>query len=1024
MTIPPPDASTGVRRREFLKVLGASGAAATAIGCTNERVEQLIPYLTSPDHTVPGVSTYFATTCRECATACGVVAEVRDGRAIKLEGNPDHPLSRGALCARGQSALQGLYNPDRFRTPMVRQNGRLTPTTWETALATLTQQIAAARTGGRGAEVVFLNQAESGSFPAFLDSWLGAFGFPAHIAYDAEADLAVREANRQSYGVPWPSLDFAAARLIVSFGADFLETWGASVPQQMSFADARATLADAPRFVYIGPRRSLTGLNADEWIPAKAGSELAIVNALAGSGTIAQAAQAAGVEASVLERLAADLRAASPSLVLAGTSGVDAFQVAAAVNALNGSLGNVGRTVKPAEPITSLSGAVAGIAHLAPVVARMNAGSVPLVFVRGANPAYSTPKGMQFAAAFSKVPFKVSFSSFPDETTLLCDLVLPDHHSLESWGDAQPVAGTIGLQQPVMEPVFTTRATADVLLGIARADVAMASRFPATYREWLTAGVGGAAALTAALPKGMIAGTVAQRAATAPESDAPGATAPLGSQTGDFDLVVYPSPTLGDGRGANKPWLQELPDPVTKIAWQSWVEIHPLTARRLGIKPGDHVTVTTTAGALTAPAYPYLGVRQDTLAVALGQGHSAYGRYAERIGVNALDALVVSPNGPGGLALTQLKASLTKTADSSPLVSTEGSARQHGRGVAKAVTAADLAAGRVADEHHEFPGDKPHEFLPGLKSPVASDAIGDLGKLEHKERGMYDPEHWSGMQKRRWAMTIDLARCTGCSACVTACYAENNIPTVGARWQGRSLRPFHSSDGSGWDQRPGANILKGREMAWLRIERYYEGGEDGSTDFETRFLPMLCQHCGNAPCESVCPVFATYHAPDGLNVQVYNRCVGTRYCSNACPYKVRYFNWHGFGVAERRQYAFPEPLNWQLNPDVTVRGVGVMEKCTFCVQRIREAEHRAKAENREVAPDEFTVACAQACPSRAIIFGDAADPNWTMAKTVEDARRYHVFEDLNTYTAVVYLKKVTHPREPNATRQATPGGAD
>ncbi|MGH7695362.1 MAG: molybdopterin-dependent oxidoreductase, partial [Gemmatimonadaceae bacterium] len=723
--------TTAVRRREFLKVLGASTAAATAVGCTNEHVEQLIPYLTSPDNTVPGVSTYFATTCRECATACGVIAEVRDGRAIKLEGNPDHPLNHGALCARGQSALQGLYNPDRFRTPMLRQNGSLTPTTWETAITTLTQRIAGAR--AQGQNVVFINQAESGSFPAFLDSWLGAFGFPAHIAYDAEADLAAREANRQQYGgVQAPTYDFAAAKLIVSFGADFLETWGASVPQQLSFGDARAALSDAPRFIYIGPRRSLTGLNADDWIPARAGSELGIVKALlaasgaGGSGTLATAAQAAGVEPAVLERLSTELRAATSSLVLAGTTGPDAFQVAAAVNTLNRSLGNEGKTVKPAEPIASLAGPIAGVAHLAPVIARMNSGAVPLAFVRGANPAHTTPKQMQFATAFAKVPFKVSFSSVPDETTLLCDLVLPDHHSLESWGDAQPVPGTVGLQQPVMEPVFTTRAMADVLLGIARADAALASRYPvATYREWLSARLGGPAALTAALPSGMIAGAVEVRTATAPESDAPGETAPLASQTGDFDLVVYPSPTLGDGRGANKPWLQELPDPVTKICWQSVVEIHPLTAGRLGIKPGDHVTVTTSAGSVTAPAYLYLGVRQDTVAIATGQGHTGYGRYAERNGVNALDLLTGSPNGSGGLALTQLKASLTKTADHSMLVSTEGSARQHGRGVAQAVTVADLLAGR-SEEHEAFPGDKPHEFLPGLKSPVASDAIGDL----------------------------------------------------------------------------------------------------------------------------------------------------------------------------------------------------------------------------------------------------------------------------------------------------------
>lgn len=297
-------------------------------------------------------------------------------------------------------------------------------------------------------------------------------------------------------------------------------------------------------------------------------------------------------------------------------------------------------------------------------------------------------------------------------------------------------------------------------------------------------------------------------------------------------------------------------------------------------------------------------------------------------------------------------------------------------------------------------GDASHEFLPGLRAPVANDAQGDLGDPASNDKGMYDPEHWSGMAKRRWAMTVDLARCTGCSACVTACYAENNIPTVGAPWQGPKL---FSSD------KAGANILRSREMAWLRLERYFEGGEDGGPDFETRFVPMMCQHCGNAPCEPVCPVFATYHAPDGLNVQVYNRCVGTRYCSNNCPYKVRYFNWFGYGEESRPQYAFPEPLNWQLNPDVTVRGKGVMEKCTFCVQRIRGAEHRARLEDRELGPDEFTTACAQGCPSRAIIFGDAADPQWTVATKAYDRRGYHVFEELNTFTAVVYLQKVLHP---------------
>jgi molybdopterin-containing oxidoreductase family iron-sulfur binding subunit len=1002
-----------VKRREFLKVLGSAGAAATAVGCSQERVEQLIPYVVSPDHTVPGVSTNFSTVCRECASACGTIAEVRDGRAIKLEGNPDHPVNRGALCARGQAALQGLYNPDRFRGPMVREGDGLVPATWEAALGRVRQQIAAVRAAGTGGGVRFVSQHENGSFGAFVDQWMSAAGFGGHLAFDAEADLATRAVNRAEYGVESPALDFGAAQVIVSIGADFLDGWGSPVAHQMAFADARAKLTTAPRFVYIGPRRSLTGLNADEWIACRPGTELAIANALLaalGMGTtpIAEAASASGADEAAIQRVATALRTTRPSLVVSGVSTPDAHLVAQAVARINRAVGNVGVTVKPAQPLAGLAGAV-GVQAMASLAAEMNAGQVPLLFVRGANPVYAVPKAAQFAEGMQRVGFKVSFSSYPDETTALCDVVLPDNHALESWGDSEPVPGTLGLQQPVMQPIFDTRAAADVLLDLARGDTTMAARFPWTsYRAFIQSRyAGGGAAFTQALAGGLGSGAAMGRTGQAPAA-LPATPTPLVGD-GEFYLVVQPSPVLGAGAGANKPWLQELPDPVSKIAWQSWVEVHPSTAARLGIHPGDHVTVTTPAGSITAPAYVYLGIQPETVAVALGQGHTAYGRYAQGIGVNAVDALGMTLDGAGRLAWTQARASVARAEGHSPLVTTEGSARQHGRGIARAVTAAQLAAGETHQEaHHEFIGDASHEFLPGLRSPVANDAQGDLGDPASRDKGMYAPDHWSGMASRRWAMTIDLARCTGCSACVTACYAENNIPTVGARWQGRSLRPFHNAD-SGWDTTPGANILKGREMAWLRIERYFEGGEDGSADFETRFLPMLCQHCGNAPCESVCPVFATYHAPDGLNVQVYNRCVGTRYCSNGCPYKVRYFNWHGYGEAERRQYAFPEPLHLQLNPDVTVRGKGVMEKCSFCVQRIRDAENLATLENRPVAPDEFTTACAQACPSKAIVFGDAADAQWTVARQVADARAYHVFEELNTYTAVVYLQKVNHP---------------
>jgi molybdopterin-containing oxidoreductase family iron-sulfur binding subunit len=1021
-------APTAVKRREFLKVLGVGTAATTMIGCTSEKVEKLIPYLVSPDDTVPGVSTYYATTCRECSAGCGVIAETRDGRTIKLEGNPEHPVNRGALCARGQAALQGLYNPDRYRGPMARKNGSLQRVGWDEALQIFAQRLGETRSRGGAGNAVFINQHESGSFPGFLDAWLAGLGMPAHLSYDAGAEHAVIAANRQSYGVAWPRLDFRAARLVVAIGADFLDSWGAMVPQQLDFAEARADHENAPRLIYVGPRRSLTGLNADQWIDCRPGSEIAIVRMLAGQMPAEAAAQATGVSAATLDTFAREFAAATPVMVLAGGGGADGFEVALAANSLNQSRGAVGSTIKPNEGYLGFD-RMASPAEMRGLVARMNGGGVSLLMVRGANPAFTLPKTAGFAEAMAKVPFKVSFSSYPDETTELADLILPDHHSLEQWGDAEPVRGTISLQQPAMDPVFDTRATSDVLIAVAKRDPASAARYAMPdYRSWLISRFpGGATALAAAYPRGIASGSLGESTTARPVPSAR-AAAPIDQSSGNMYLVVYPHPFLGDGRGANKPWLQEIPDPVTKICWQTVAEMNPATVERMGLANGDLVNIQTAAGTLTLPVLGYPGIQRDTVAIATGRGHTRAGRYA-KAGFNPLEILPLAEDRAGGIAYVSTKANVSKAGGYAHIVTTEGSARQHGRGIGQAIAVADLRAGRPgydsgnanaseiaqnggpetpAGEHpeggethgEEMPGDASHAFLPGLRSPVANDAEGEQGDPKSNDKGMYDPKHWSGMAKRRWAMTVDLARCTGCAACVTACYAENNIPTVGADWQVPQVLP----DRTGF----GANLLRSREMAWIRIERYYEGGEDGSANFDTRFVPMMCQHCGNAPCEPVCPVYATYHSPDGLNVQVYNRCVGTRYCSNNCPYKVRYFNWFGYGEPARPQYAFPEPLNWQLNPDVTVRGKGVMEKCSFCVQRIREAENRAALEKRPLKPDEFTTACAASCPSRAIVFGDAADENWTVTQMAKDARAYHVFEELNTYTAVVYLKKVTH----------------
>ena len=1014
------NAETGVKRRDFLKILGVAGATTTVVGCSSEKVGKLIPYVTSPDNTVPGVSQYYATTCGECATGCGILAEVRDGRTIKLEGNPEHPLNRGAICATGLSAVQGLYNPDRFNGPQLSDGkGGFTPITWDKAYETLAQKIGEVKSKGQSAGVAFINQHETGTFPGFVDAWLSAQGMPAHYSVDASAPLAAIAANQKAYGVEWPKFEFGAAKLIVNFGADFLDGWGSGVPDEMDYADARAKLVGAPVHVYIGARRSLTGLNADQWIACKPGSEMALCEALTGKTAAGPASDASGVPAATIEALVAAIKTAGNGvLALCGVTTADAVECGVMVAEINKANGSVGVTIKPAVPQAGYKG-IATYADMVALADKMKSGSVPLAFVRNANPAHTMPKSAGFRDSFAKVGYKVAFTSVPDETTTMCDLVLPDNHWLESWGDAEISAGTMSLMQPSMDPVFVpddkvtpkiegTRATADVLIQLAKKDQSLASKYNVVdYRTWyISKYAGGSQAFATALTKATSAGAPLLPRATRTSSTAASAAPTLAAATGDFYVHVYPSPTLADGSGANKPWLQELPDPVTKIAWQSWVEVHPQTAKKLGITEGDHLKVETAAGSITAAAYIYMGVRPDTVAVSLGQGHTAYGRYAKNIGINAYDLLASGWDTAGGLSLTT-KGKVTLTGDHSQMVTTEGSARQHGRGIGQAMDVGELSAPAVAEKEENIPGMPSAAFLPGLKSPIAADAQGDFADKDAKSLGMYSPTHSSGAEHRRWAMTIDLARCTGCSACVTACYSENNIPTVGAPYQGRALSP------STWDERPGANIIKGREMAWLRIERYYEGNENTenefSPDFDTRFVPMMCQHCGNAPCEPVCPVYATYHSPDGLNVQVYNRCVGTRYCSNNCPYKVRYFNWFGYGEPERKQYAWPSPMHWALNPDVTVRGKGVMEKCTFCVQRIREAEHRATAEGRAVNPDEFTTACASACASRAIIFGDAANADWSVSKMAYDRRAYHVFEELNTFTAVVYLKKVNHP---------------
>ena len=994
-----------IDRRRFLKVLGVTGAGAAAVsacGIGPEPTERLIPYLIQPEDQIPGNATYYATTCRECAAGCGLRVRVREGRAVKLEGNPDSPINRGRLCSRGQAAIQGLYNPDRVRHPMVRNaNGTLEAIDWDGAIQRLSAKVSEAR----GTGIVFLTGAEVSSFGDLVDEWMRQVG-GRRLSYEAFGFDALRAGNRMAFGTTsLPTYDFANAKYLISFGADFLDTWLSPVEFQNGFSRSHAfdgeRSASMAKFVYVAPRLSLTGMNADEWIGARPGTEGALALAMAqvivsrrlaavpadaarlsgmlGRYTPATVAEQIGIEQDVIVRLATEFANARGGLAVAGgmaTQYANGAEIVAAVNILNYVAGSVGTLVKFGANLAA--GATNSFAEIAALTSDMAAGRVALLFVHGANPAHSLPGAFQ--QALGKVGYKVSFSSYMDETTAACDMVLPDHHPLEQWADSRPRAGITAFQQPVVQPVFDTRQTGDVILRLAGRSGTFQDYLQAKYRTGRAAGFdqfwmetlaqGGVYSAAAPATRGG-AGAGAVRLGDLSNL---AAAAPAASENNESNVVVFPHPVLHDGRGANKPWLQELPDPVSKIAWHSWVEVHPDTAARWGLATGDFLLLKSSFGAQKFPAWITHSVRPDVLAVPTGQGHTAYGRYAQDRSANAFELLGVQPNAYGGRTF-MVGATATKTGEHRRNVTTEGSPRERGRGTVEVLGVARAEALKAGD--HPFHHEETPEY--------AAEAVEWWAERQHEKAELGD---YRGEQPR-WGMAIDLAKCTGCSACVTACYAENNIATVGEQFMER-----------------------GREMSWLRLERYWLTDDHGEPQGAVN-TPMLCQQCGNAPCEPVCPVYAAYHTPDGLNAQVYNRCVGTRYCSNNCPYKVRYFNWYNYAEKDAPTDSWPDPLHMLLNPDVTVREKGVMEKCTFCVQRIRGAQNAARLEDRGVRDGDIVTACQQTCPSDAIVFGDLNDRRSRVYQLAGNPRGYHVLAGLNTKPAITYLARVVAQETPS-----------
>src|SRR3989475_1375058 len=757
-----------IDRRRFLKVLGVTGAGAAALsscGIGPEPTERLIPYLVQPEDQIPGTATYYATTCRECAAGCGVRVRVREGRAVKLEGNPDSPINRGRLCARGQAAIQGLYNPDRIEHPLVRNaSGTFEDIDWDGAL----QRLAAKVREAQGKGIVFLTGAEQSTFGDLVDEWMKQVG-GRRMSYEAFGFEALRAGNRMAFGTgTLPTYDFANAKYVLSFGADFLDPGLSQVEFGSGFARALAVDAGRPasmaKFVYVGPRLSLTGMNADEWIAAKPGTEGVLALAIAqvimsqhlarlpadasrlvsvlGAHSPRAVAQMIGIDEATIVRLAREFARSGGGLAVAGgmaTQGANGAEIVAAVNILNYVVGAVGTLVKFGADLGV--GSTNTFGELSKLTSDMADSRVALLFVHGTNPAHSLPGAFQ--QALGKVGYKVSFSSYMDETAAACDLILPDHHPLEQWGDSRPRAGVIALQQPVVQPVFDTRPTGDVVLKLtgrpgtfqdylqSKWRTRQKTNFDQYWMDALSRGGVYAESSSRARPVHLAATAAGINTAAAVQAG------------GDQEVVVFPHPILHDGRGANKPWLQELPDPVSKIAWHSWVEVHPDTAAKWGLSTGDFLLLKSPFGAQKFPAWITRSVRPDVLAVPTGQGHTAYGRYAKDRSANAFELLGVQPNGYGGRSFA-VRASATKTGEHRKIVTTEGSPRERGRGTVEV-----LGLARAKSLH---PGDAPfhHEETP----EYAGDAVAWWAERQHEkaEIGNYKGE------QPRWGLAIDLSK--------------------------------------------------------------------------------------------------------------------------------------------------------------------------------------------------------------------------------------------------------------------------
>ncbi len=958
---------TEMERREFLKLMGAGFLLSAAVSCARP-VEKIIPYVNKPEEITPGIANWYTSTCMECSAVCGLIVKTREGRPIKVEGNRDHPLSKGGLCARGQAGILNLYDPDRLKGPGRVNQGEMQEASWTDLDREIGQKLA--QIAGSGGRVVLLTGAlTSPTTKKLIDEFLHRFPNSRHVSFEAVVPEEIARGQELSYGQKIvPHYDFSKADFILSLGADFLGTWLSPVEFAKDFSRGRrAEKGKMSRLVCVESLLSLTGTNADSYLSVRAGDETKVALSLAheilvveqksswtenkeitsflSPYSIEKVSQETGLEARKLKDLAHDLwQHRGKGVVLGGAiKGKNALSLQIAVNLLNSILDNEGKTVVATPSSNQAQSSYADLLHLH---ADLKNGNVSALLIYKTNPVYSLPADFDFSNLIQKVPLVVSFSDRLDETASLSHYACPANNPFESWDDANPVTGLFTLVQPTIQPLHNTRSFQDTLLAW-KGD--MRGWFNYLKNNWQATIYKGTQLFEAFWEETLQTGFYQQETIpSTARSFQPSSLQHISRVNGikELLLTLYPSVAHYDGRSANNAWLMELPDPITKVTWDNYLSIAPQKAEEMNLKEGEVVSISTENYSLELPVLIQPRLHENSVTAAVGFGRLNVGSVGNKVGRNTYPFQSIKDGFLewGGLPVQ----SLQKTGKHYRLAVTQGHHRIEGRPIIQETT---------FDEFQKNP---------------------ESGAWHAQTLPTFWPRHeYKGY---RWGMAIDLSACIGCNGCMVGCQSENNVPVVGKE-----------------------QVLIGRDMHWLRIDRYYSGPEDNP---EITYQPMLCQHCENAPCETVCPVIATVHNDEGLNEQIYNRCVGTRYCSNNCPYKVRRFNYYDFWRDEAYPLHVREPIDQLLNPDLTVRSRGVMEKCTFCMQRIRQAKDQAKDEGRSVKDGEILTACQQSCPTDAIVFGDLNDPESLVSKLKKSPRGYHVIEDLNTQPQVTYLRKV------------------